>query len=194
MHHAGAYDSAFHPPQGSMAGKYLVTCECGELVPAAVHQAGSQVACTCGRQVDVPPLRKLRQLPLADDLPQPIASNWSPRHALAVGGASLVAGLLIWAGYLWGTEPAPVTFPEARYAESIEHMLENGTPLQFWRLWMENREVLAADGFNEITSPQAAAVEAAIAESQLFRKVLLGLAAVLAVLTVIAWFAWPQPG
>lgn len=175
-----------------MAGKYLVPCTCGQQVAVSTHQAGAQVTCACGQQVGVPPLRKLRELPQADAQPDAPHRKWSPRHALTVGGTSLVAGLLLWAGYLWSTEPPPLTFPEQRYAENIQGLMENGSPLQFWRLWLENRDTLADQGFTEIVSPQADAVEAYIAQRQLFRNILLGAAGAIAALTLLTWFAWPQ--
>ena len=174
-----------------MAGKYLVSCDCGNQVSASVHQAGSQVACSCGKQVDVPPLRKLRQLPPADDQPVQAQTNWSARHSVAVGSMSLATGLLILAGYLWSTEPPPPTFAEDRYAKSIDNLLEEGTPLQFWRLWLDNREVLAERGFEELSTPQSQALEAYIAERQLYRNVALGAAATMLVLSIVGWFVLP---
>lgn len=176
-----------------MPDKYLVPCDCGNRVLATVHQAGSQIACTCGNQVDVPPLRRLKQLPLADDQPAARAKPaWTPRHAATMGGAAVTAGLLLLAGYLWATEPPPPTFDQNRYAESVAGMLESGTPLQFWQHWMATHEQLAEQGFQEISSPQAEALEAYIADRQFYRKLVLGAAGVVAIFSIIAWLAWPR--
>ena len=55
------------PVAGRFMTKYLLTCECGKTVPVEVGQAGEQVACQCGAKLDVPPLRKLRHLPVATE-------------------------------------------------------------------------------------------------------------------------------
>jgi hypothetical protein len=176
-----------------MAGKYLVPCDCGQQLPASVHQAGATLQCTCGAQVDVPPLRKLREFPPAHQQPPDTVRTWSPRHSLAVGGTSLVAGLLLWAGYLWSTEPPPPAFPQQQYAANIEGVLENWTPLQFWRQFMQSHHELAEQGFEEITSPRTEAIEAYIAQRQFFRNILLAAAVVVALVTIAAWLAWPSP-
>jgi hypothetical protein len=40
---------------------YSVTCECSKVHPVSTGDAGSVLACTCGRTVEVPSLSKLRQ-------------------------------------------------------------------------------------------------------------------------------------
>lgn len=174
-----------------MAGKHLVPCDCGNQVPAAVHQAGSTVACECGKQVQVPQLRKLRQLPLADDQPADVAPGWSARQAATLGGVVVTAGLLLWALYLRSVEPEPLLFPERRHAESVEHMMETATPLWFWQWWRDSRDSLANDGFQEMVSPQAQAIDAYIAERQFLRSVILGIAGAVAVVTILARLFWP---
>src|SRR5438132_13154302 len=44
---------------------YLLKCRCGNQAPVEVGQAGGKVICKCGTQLDVPPLRQLRHLPVA---------------------------------------------------------------------------------------------------------------------------------
>ena len=50
---------------------YLLTCDCGKTVPVEIGQAGGQVTCSCGTQLDVPTLRKLRHLPAAATAEEP---------------------------------------------------------------------------------------------------------------------------
>lgn len=40
---------------------YKVACECGARIPVSAVQAGSSVACSCGRDVNVPTLSSLRK-------------------------------------------------------------------------------------------------------------------------------------
>lgn len=46
--------------------KYLLPCSCGKSVAVEAAQAGQRVCCTCGRMLDVPTMRLVRQLPPAD--------------------------------------------------------------------------------------------------------------------------------
>ena len=62
-----------------MSQEYLVECVCGEKIAVRVGQAGQQVRCGCGREVNIPLLRELRKLPTA----QPSAD----RPASAARGA-----------------------------------------------------------------------------------------------------------
>ncbi len=175
-----------------MAAKYLVTCvRCGDQVAASVHQAGSTVQCQCGEQVVVPPLRKLKLLPPAETPTNSRSTQWSSRQSIAVCGSSLTLGLLLWAAYLWTTEPEPLQFPEQNYAKSVENLVVNGTPLDFWQSWVANRDALMEDGFQEIALPQAVAVDAYISQRQFQRNVLLAIAGGFAVLTGITWAVWP---
>ena len=47
--------------------KYALTCECGNTLSVEIGQAGEQVICQCGAKLDVPPLRKLRHLPVVTE-------------------------------------------------------------------------------------------------------------------------------
>ena len=62
-----------------MSQEYLVECVCGEKFAVRVGQAGQQVRCGCGREVNIPLLRELRKLPTA----QPSADRPAPRGAKA---------------------------------------------------------------------------------------------------------------
>ncbi|MGL6195868.1 MAG: hypothetical protein ACRC2T_13715 [Thermoguttaceae bacterium] len=46
-----------------MAQKYLLPCTCGESVPIETTQAGQTVTCSCGLQLQVPTLLKIKKLP-----------------------------------------------------------------------------------------------------------------------------------
>jgi hypothetical protein len=50
---------------------YETDCECGAVVVVKATDAGLRVPCRCGRQVEVPPLSKLRALDLPARRPLP---------------------------------------------------------------------------------------------------------------------------
>jgi hypothetical protein len=86
--------------------KYLLPCSCGQNIAIEVSQAGQSVACSCGKQVDVPALRMIRQLkPAVEDSARARRSgNWSTLQGMvfALGLATAVAGLSMGIFYQWG--------------------------------------------------------------------------------------------
>ncbi|MHB8863379.1 MAG: hypothetical protein ACYC6N_13305 [Pirellulaceae bacterium] len=87
--------------------KYLLPCACGKSVPVETSQAGGTVRCSCGNALDVPPMRLLRQLAVADAAVATKVSrqrSWSIFQGLffAIGLTFLVGGLLTAAYYQWG--------------------------------------------------------------------------------------------
>ncbi len=83
--------------------KYLLPCSCGKSVAVAPSQAGQRVRCACGRTLDVPAMRLVRQLPPAEDAatrPRRAASAWSRAHRLVfVLGLVMLASGAATAGY-----------------------------------------------------------------------------------------------
>jgi hypothetical protein len=63
--------------------EYFVPCECGEGVPVTEGAAGSRVTCACGRTVNVPSLRELRN---ASDEPEERPSPEMAIEALLLAG------------------------------------------------------------------------------------------------------------
>ena len=75
--------------------KYLVPCPaCGNKNPVELAQAGQAVVCTCGKSVDVPSIRALRQLEAVDDNVRPPRA-WSKRQGLLFLGGTIavIAGI-----------------------------------------------------------------------------------------------------
>jgi hypothetical protein len=77
-----------------MSAQYLLPCSCGQKVRVEPAQAGGQVACACGANLNVPTLRGLRQLEVAptDDatIRRSTGRQWGP-----VRGAMFSIGLLV---------------------------------------------------------------------------------------------------
>jgi len=77
-----------------MSAQYFLPCSCGQKVRVEPAQAGGQVACSCGKSLNVPTLRGLKQLELAPpdqaSARRSAAGKWGP-----VRGAMFSIGLLV---------------------------------------------------------------------------------------------------
>ncbi len=87
-----------------MRAKYLLPCICGQEIPVEATQAGQQVRCLCGVELEVPTLLNLTRLkpaepPAAAAAPRRARSAWGPRQrVMLVGLAIMVVGAL-WVGW-----------------------------------------------------------------------------------------------
>ena len=91
-----------------MPQQYLMPCDCGVKITVTASQAGDQLVCECGKNLDVPSFTELRQLEPAaapTDGPDHKRRNWSRVQALlftcglltavvASGGIGCMADLL----------------------------------------------------------------------------------------------------
>jgi hypothetical protein len=92
----------------SMSDHYLLECRCGKTVPVSASQAGGEVRCACGSKVDVPPLRTLRKLPIAEASTLAEGPTWTGRQRLWVlGGVLIVAGIVLGVYTRWNVPPPP---------------------------------------------------------------------------------------
>jgi hypothetical protein len=77
-----------------MSAQYLLPCSCGQKVRVEPAQAGGQVACACGANLNVPTLRGLKQLEIAPPdeaaVRRSAGRQWGP-----VRGAMFSIGLLV---------------------------------------------------------------------------------------------------
>jgi hypothetical protein len=171
--------------------KYLLTCGCGKTVPVEIGQAGGHVACSCGAQLDVPPLRKLRHLPVAATERDHPASAWSARKGIIACGL-ILAGLLA-AATLWSrfSEPSIPPFDPAGYQRMWDERLKSMTPVDGWRTWIEYVRPIAERGFAVFEYRDAAAVQEEVAGKRFFQKMMLILAAACAAMAVTAAL-WPR--
>ena len=172
---------------------YLLTCSCGTAVPVEVGQAGGQIACpSCGAQLDVPPLRKLRHLPPAAPKTTTAPSTWNARQGVATAGLILAAILVtvaLWSRY---SEPTVPEFDPAARLQSVDSALETMTPVQGWQMWVELYRPMAERGFAIIEDPHKPAIEHYIARKRFFQKTLLVAAAICAAVALTA-IVWPRP-
>jgi hypothetical protein len=166
--------------------KYLLTCECGKKIPVDVGQAGGRVACSCGAELDVPALRNLRNLPLAQ--PEAVRSRapWNASKGFAAAGlivAALLAGYALWDRF---TEPTVPKFDPVNRTNAVNEGLEKMTPIEAWQLWVQVYQPLAKSGFAVFEHPHAAAIEQDIAHRRVVQTSLFILAAICAALALTA--------
>ena len=171
--------------------KYLLTCECGKKIPVDVGQAGGSVTCSCGAQLDVPALRNLRNLPLAQPEAARSRTPWNASKGFTAAGL-IVAGLLA-AFALWNrfTEPAAPKFDPLRQTRAVNDVLEKISPTDAWMMWVNVYQPMAKRGFGVYQHPHAEAIEQHIARRRTLQTTLLILAAVCAATALTAAF-WPR--
>ncbi len=109
-----------------------------------INQAGRSVRCTCGNSLDVPAMRLIRQLPVADAAVPPKfrrERSWSIGRSLlfACGLSLLVGGLVMAAYYQWGR--ANLDTEETTWDVLPEDLksIDAWTIGQAWDTWREVR-------------------------------------------------------
>jgi hypothetical protein len=109
--------------------KYLLPCPaCGRQITVETGQAGQILQCGCGKQVDVPTIRGMRELETVVE-ESVSRSGWNRRRGfMFVGGVVAVIGLLL-AGYVW------IVWPSIDDAAAIGRELHSMPPFaSFLRL------------------------------------------------------------
>jgi len=155
-----------------------------------VGQAGGHVACACGNHLDVPALRNLRHLPLAQQEASRPRAVWSTNKGIAAAGL-IVAGLL--AAYaLWNrfNEPAVPKFDPDYRINAVNEGLTKMSPIESWKLWVEVYQPLAKSGFAVFENPHTAAIEQHIAQRRVLQTTLTIIAAICAAVALAAAY-WP---
>jgi hypothetical protein len=176
--------------------KHLLTCECGKKVPVDIGQAGGQVTCSCGQQLNVPTLRNLKQLPAAETPASAGATRapWNIKKGFVAAGlilAALVASYAAWNHY---SEPVVPQFDPSVRSAAVEKGLEKMTPTESWDLWVQVYRPLADKGFGVFEYPHKAALEEHIAQRRVLQATLLIVAAVLAITSLCIAYFWPKQG
>ena len=174
--------------------RYLLSCECGEQVTVEAGQAGRQVTCSsCGRTLDVPPLRSLRHLPSAPpaEPEKPARGAWTARHGimtLCLLIAGVLAAIAAWSRF---NEPVVRPFNPEAHTGQMERQIDALTPEQAWQVWVYEYKPLAEEGFTEMEDRQEPLIRAEIARRRFFQRVLLILAGVFVAVALIAAL-WPR--
>ena len=112
--------------------KYLLPCECGEMIPVEPPQAGETVVCRCGKTLQVPGMLEMTKLVavVAADSKRPASSAWGVRHGLVLAGIGLTGAAVTMLTVLlfrMPDAPEPPATPEEIRAE-----VEGLPPLMAW--------------------------------------------------------------
>ena len=74
-----------------MAVRYLLPCElCGSTTPVDMSQAGGSVMCSCGKKLEVPSLRAIRELTPSSEATDARKYQWNP-----TAGVTFASGVVI---------------------------------------------------------------------------------------------------
>ncbi len=126
--------------------KYSLPCSCGDTIPIETSQAGETVVCSCGRQLEVPTMRAIRQL---DPIRPPAvacaksAGNWSmpQRLCFSIGMAVAAIGFAIGVYYQLGRaslDTEEVVW-DTRLDSDLE-LLDNMNLEEAWKNWENVRD------------------------------------------------------
>lgn len=152
---------------------YLLSCRCGRALPVEVGQAGEQIQCPCGATLDVPPLRQLRQLPVAAAAHEAAPSRWTAGHG-AIAACLVLAGLaMLAAGWSYWSEPVEQQFDPAQRTRYVESQVQGLTPAQGWWAWVDVFRPLRQTGFTPMDFGLSAAEKRELARAQFFQKMML---------------------
>jgi cytochrome c-type biogenesis protein CcmH/NrfG len=120
---------------------YLLPCLCGRQLSVSSAQAGQTVQCECGQAVEVPTMRGLRELEVADARSAARAENWGDRQRVTLGLFIASLGCLAVAAYLAIEAPAPA---QTISAEQAERLFENSTPGEVMQVYQDLQRGLTA--------------------------------------------------
>jgi hypothetical protein len=156
--------------------KRLLTCECGRAVPVELGQAGGRALCACGATLQVPTLRRLRELPVATDQPVAETSAWRPQFG-AAAGAVLIAAIAALASLgIRITEPNVREFDLAAMKRAVGQ-IEELRPVELWQWWVFNQH-LPERGFPVYQESLSTSQEKQLRQKRLLEKILLGVAGI----------------
>jgi hypothetical protein len=142
--------------------------------------------------LDVPPLRKLRHLPVATTLAGRGAAAWSARQGIIAACLVLAAVPALWACWSRFSEPRIAPFDADIRRQVVDQGLKGMTPVEAWNLWVDRYRPMAEHGFAELQHPHAAAIEQYVAKQRFLQKTLLAVAGGLAAVALVA-AVWKRP-
>ena len=157
--------------------KYLLQCECGESHVISNHQAGKTIACSCGKDLVVPTLRNLAELPRVDEADDKPKSSWGVRQGVFTAAllvALLLGGVAAW--FQWQTPAPPEPFDVIARSEFFEENVDKLTAEQAWKLWMIEFKPLEKLGIRQMVTPQDRYILGQITKCTYYRN-LFGIAA-----------------
>lgn len=160
-------------------------------MPVELGQAGQQVVCSCGTKLDVPPLRQLRELPLAPETDDRPGSAWTTRHGVITAALILAVALAVIAGYNWFTAPSLPKFDPAARTRTVEKGIGDLTPAEGWRMWVNLYAPLVKHGLQEFPNEREPAIRQSITRHRIIAMTMLIPAGILVVVAVVTAL-WPK--
>ncbi len=122
-----------------MGQKKTISCACGQTHIVDTPQAGSILQCHCGRQIQVPTLREIAQLPAAEQTEgteQISPRRWTHRQGIlfAIGAAVVLLASGIAASLVAGRPPGQLPGKAAAVAD-LDSRLSTLNPTETLELW-----------------------------------------------------------
>jgi hypothetical protein len=155
-------------------------------VPVDLGQAGQQVVCTCGTRLEVPPLRQLRQLPIASTAENPPHSRWNVRYGVITANLILAALFAAIGGFNWYTAPSSPEFNAEVRANVVKEGISKLSPADAWNLWVNSYLPLARAGLQRFQIPNQAALRQEIAQHRFLATMMFIPAGIFLAVAVIA--------
>jgi hypothetical protein len=121
-----------------VSSRYLLPCPCGENIPVEAAQAGQIVRCSCGKEIEVPTLLKLRSLETISEEPRTaVREGWGMSQGLTIIGAAIMLAAAASLVFFYVYRPVP---PEAVFTEElVERDFRNLTLLNSEAIWGQLR-------------------------------------------------------
>lgn len=122
--------------------KYLLPCECGKEIAVDVKQAGQQIACECGRLLEVPTLRGVRELePVREIGPSSRqTADWNSSRGMIFAGSLIlfaIGGAVSYLGYA-GLRATPNVSREVE-RESFDKSIDAMSLDEMYETWKNVR-------------------------------------------------------
>jgi hypothetical protein len=140
--------------------RYLLPCECGESLPVEKTQAGQSIVCKCGRSVDIPSLRGLRELEVCEAAPQAVARpSWTPTKGTFFAGGIILAivGTFVAAYGFTMRSFVNTAAPPQEQIDAWVQEIDDWNASQMWSFWTQARQM----GLPPVVSPHVVAARQA---------------------------------
>lgn len=145
------------------------------------------VRCACGKDLEVPTMRKLGELARSTEEEDDLKPLWTIRQGIAFLGLVAIIGGLVFSGYLYVNLPT-VEPKEALRLEDIRKQIDEMPVANTIIMWQ-----ILNDGLQEGETVESVAVNKARAHLMTQVYVGLGIAAAGAIVALVALLAKPAP-
>lgn len=128
-----------------MATKYLLECSCGKKVPVVSSQADQTVRCSCGLELQVPTLLKLRHLESIEETPTraDMAESWGVAQMLMTICVLMLLLAVGWLIYV-AAFTQPLTPKDFSSEEQVERAIGKMSLLDTFKVWSVLRHDIRA--------------------------------------------------